>query len=86
MSNMKGALFLIVLIIISQSSSVSGLGISVFLLTKKLLLQNSFSFKIYAIGSFVALLIINFLKSLIVLLETFSSEFIIICSFFFLIS
>ena len=42
--------------ILSTNNSVSGLGISVPLLTLNFLLQNSFSSRIYATGSFLDLL------------------------------
>ena len=70
-SKMYKFLFLKILITLSQSNSVSGLGINVFLSTKKFLLQNSLFFKIYANGSLLALLLINFSKSRTVLSETF---------------
>ena len=63
--------FLKIFTTFSTISSVSGLGIKVFLSTRKFLLQNSFSFNIYAIGSLKDLLVISFLKFLIVPKETF---------------
>ena len=75
-SSMYKFLFLKIFITFSQSSSVSGLGIKVFLFTKKSLLQNSLFFRIYARGSLLALRIISFLKLLAVFFETSSFKFI----------